>query len=52
MQGKQGEVFVQCINDLGAGCLNQVALGPKDEVEKVATCAHLPLRGQGSDKDP
>ena len=46
------EFFVNYVDNLGMVGLNKGALGPKELAEKVATCDHLLLHGQGSDTDP
>ena len=48
---KQGEVFVNCVDNLGVEGLQQGALGPEEAVKKVSTRAYLPMRGQGSNDD-
>ena len=49
--GDLTEVFIYFVNDLGTEGLKEVELGNEEAVEKLATYAHLPMHGQGSDND-
>ena len=43
LQDEQGEIFVNCVDDLVIEGLNKGEMGPKEVVEKLATCSHLLL---------
>ena len=52
LEGEQGRVLIDGVDNLRSEGLNKEALRPKEAVEEVPACAYLPLRGQGSNDDP
>ena len=52
LEGEQGKVLINGVNNLRSEGINNGSLMPKAVVEEVSACVYLPLCGQGSNNYP